>query len=387
MDPQNDSSRIDQAYRLLALCARAEGHPAFYEQLANQLRAFTAWDELPTQAELHGMAPLLWHHISKSGIAIPEVTQRILRGLYLRHRLHNQIHSRVLTEIIALLQKSGIQPLVLKGLALASQYYPDSALRPCSDIDLLLKQSDFLPALKLLVNAGYNLRLPPPSRRLPKSVSGFSSARDGVSVQVELHHYDPKGRHEKGYSPDPEFKDLDTHPQTVLINGNIIYAPAHTEMLHYLMRHITKHLFVGHAGNPAQIKWMADIISLVEHHAKEMDWTHLRRYRPDILNRLELFYSYTPLPEHLTQIIPIKQVAPPSGFNQYPPGWPHQSIKQWKQVGLLRFIWQIIIPPSDWWIRLYYGLGEGSLFWHRYIVYRAQVLSSIFWVLMHRMDL
>lgn len=380
--------QTDSIYQLLALCARAEGHPAFYEQLAGQLRAFAAWDELPAQAELHGMGPLLWHHISKSGIVIPDETRRILQGLYLRHRLHNQNTASVLIGINALLQKSGIQPLVLKGLALAYQYYPDPALRPGSDIDLLLKQSDFLPALKLLAEAGFSVRIPPQTlKRLPKELTADSPPRDGISVRVELHHYDPKGRHEKGNFPDTEFENLDAHPQTVTINGNIIYTPGYIETLHYLMRHITKHLFISHADNPVQIKWMADIISLVEHHAEKINWADLKRNRPELPNRLELFYSYTPLPERLADIIPIKQVAPPSGLNQYPPGWPHQSITQWRRVGLLKFIRQIFIPPSDWWLRLYYGLGEQSLFWHRHIVYRAQVLSSIFWVLMHRMDL
>jgi hypothetical protein len=374
--PQTDST-----YQLLALCARAEGHPTFYEQLAEQLRVFEAWDELPVQAEIHGMGPLLWHHIRQSGVAIPEETRRTLQGLTLRHRLHNQINARVLTEIIALLQGAGIQPLVLKGLALAYQYYPDPALRPGSDIDLLFKQDDVLPALDLLASAGFHIGPPHIFPELiPKELTADSPPRNGISVRVELHHYDPKGRHEKGNSPDPEFEKLDAPPEAFSINDCIVHTPTYMEMLHYLMRHIVKHLFVSHAGNPVQIKWMADIISLVEHHAEEIDWTGLKQHHPELLNRLELFYSYTPLPERLANVIPIKQVLPPRGLNQYPPGWPHQSIKQWKQTGLLKFIWQILIPPSDWWLRLYYGLGEGSLFWHRHIVYRAEVLSSIFWV-------
>jgi hypothetical protein len=113
---------------------------------------------------------------------------------------------------------------------------------------------------------------------------------------------------------------------------------------------------------------------------------HLQHYHSDILNRLEVLYSLTPLPEQLAKIIPIRQVAQPGGLNQYPPGWPHQSIQQWKQIGFLQFVRQVFIPPSDWWLRLHYGIKEQPLFWYRHIIYRMQILKSIFWALMHKIE-
>ena len=142
MDSENDRD-VNSCYRLLALCARANGHPAFYEQLARQVEDFSAWRVLPEQAEFHGMAPLLRHHLKVAGIAIPVETMRTLDGLYLRQREINRMYTQMLLEIVNLFEKAGIQALVLKGLALAYAYYPEPALRPVSDIDLLL-QKDFL---------------------------------------------------------------------------------------------------------------------------------------------------------------------------------------------------------------------------------------------------
>ena len=385
MDQTNDFSGIDQAYRLLALCARAEGHPIFYEQLARQINRFRAWQELPIQAELHGMAPLLWHHFKQANIQVPVEIQRTLMGLYMRHRAFNRISAQTLTEIITLFEHANIQPLLLKGLALAYKYYPDPGLRPTSDIDLLFNQIDVLPALNLLAEAGF--RVDPPytiPRPIPKELTADSPLQDGVSIHVELHYYDPRGWYEKGNSPDPEFNGFHGPPWIVMINKNIVYTSTPTETLHYLSRHLTKHLFIGNINKPVQLKWIADIISLVERHAEELDWTYLRQNHPDILNRLEVLYSLTPLPEHLANIIPIRQVASPSGLNQYPPGWPHRSLQEWKQVGYLRFIWQAFIPPSDWWLRLHYGIPEQSLFWYRHIIYRMQICRSIFWALIRR---
>ncbi|MCJ7435553.1 MAG: nucleotidyltransferase family protein, partial [Anaerolineales bacterium] len=359
------------------------------EQLSRQIAGFTAWDKLPTQAELHGMAPLLWHHLKQAGISIPTETERILGGLYLRHRIINQAHTRVLLEINSLFEQAGIRPLLLKGLALAYEYYPDPALRPVSDIDLLFKQADVLPALNLLAGAGFRMDSLHASRTpklIPKELTANSPPRDGINVRVELHHYNPRGRHEKGNSPDPEFNGFHEPPQIIKIENDIIYTSTYLETLHYLFRHLTKHLFIGNPNKPVQLKWIADIISLVERHAKEMDWTHLQQHHPDIINRLETLYSLTPLPAHLEKIIPIKQIAHPSGLNQYPPGWPHRSIQQWKQVGFLRFVWQVFTPPSDWWLRLHYGINEQPLFWHRHIIYRIQILKSLFWVMIHKIE-
>jgi len=385
---QTNSFGINQTYRLLALCARADEHPIFYEQLAHQINQFKAWQELPFEAELHGMAALLWHHIHRSGIGIPEETARILQGLYLRQRSFNQIYTLALIDIISLFEKNGIRALVLKGLALAHEYYPDPALRSLSDIDLLFKQEDVLPALRLLADAGFYTRFPDSTlKRVPTELTADSPLKDGISVHVELHHYDPKGRYEKGNSPDPEFKNFHAPPQIVTIGKNIIYTSTYMETLYYLSRHFTKHLLIGNSRSPAQLKWIADIVSLIERRAKEIDWQHLQQHHPDILSRLEVIYSLTPLPERLTGIIPVGQITPPTGIGQYPPGWPHQSVREWRKVGYLRSVLRIFIPPSNWWLQLYYGINEKRLFWYKHVVYRAQVFSALFWTALHKMGI
>ncbi len=377
---------MNQIHRLLALCARAEGHPVFYEQLARQIDRFTAWQELPSQAETHGMAPLLWHHIHKSGSAIPSETERTLKGLYLRQRSFNRAYALELKNIISLFEKNSIRALTLKGLALAYEYYPEPGLRPLSDIDLLLDQKDVLRGLRLLSEAGFSTRFPNATlKRVPNQLTADSPLRDGISVRVELHHFDPEGGYEKGNSHDPEFGGFYASPQIVMIDRTVIYAPTYMETLHYLSRHITKHLFIGNLEKPMQFKWIADLVSLVERHASEMDWSHLQQSYPDILQRLEVIYSLTPLPDRLASVIPIRQIVSPDGLNQYPPGWPHQSVREWKKVGYLRFIWQVFVAPSDWWLQLYYGINERRLFWYRHIVYRAQVLKAMFWMLLRKM--
>lgn len=388
MDSKNNLD-INSCYRLLALCARATPHPNMNQQLLDALHQFQAWHELPKQAELHGMAPLLWHHLQRLNFPIPTETKRTLHALYLRHRAHYQHNQQVLLDITKLFQSAGIRAILLKGLALAHQYYPEPDLRPVGDIDLLFKKDELLRALDCLTSAGYTAHTPQSDfKRLPKEVTFSSPATNGLSTRIELHHYDPQGKSAIDHSPDDEFLGFDAPPKKIKIGKQMIYVPDPINHLDYLVRHLTRHMFVATDSKPLSMKWIADIVCLVEQHAKEIDWEKNSALR----HRLEVMYSLTPLPEKLQKVIPLKNVQIPKGVNQYPQGWPQQVFPQWKYKGFLyyltktflspRYIWHTLQSPSAWWLRLQYGIPQKSVFWYGQVVYRLQVLRmgfSKFW--------
>jgi hypothetical protein len=379
MDSTNNRSGIDSTYRLLALCARAESHPAMLEQLSRQIEAFTHWDELPTQAEVHGMGSLLRHHLKRVNASLPHEIKRALDGLYLRHRKWNETNTQILLEITSLFEMAGIRALVLKGLALAHQYYPEPALRPASDIDLLLKKEDVLPALDFLQDAGFRVNALPSTRNLlSKELTVDSPPRDGLRSHIELHHYDPRQRAARGYQQDDEFKGFEKQPHSFTIGEGVVYVPSPMDTLNYLLRHFERHLFEARDDKPLQLKWITDIISLVERHAAEIDWAEIKQNNPALLERLDVFYSLSPLPLHLAGIIPVEQTTSPAGINQYPQGWPQNSVKKARRVGFLRFLLDSLKPPSNWWLRLYYGIPESSCFLYGQFIYRIRIFWYIF---------
>ena len=385
MDPKNDHN-IEQCYRLLATCARAEGHPLMDEQLRGQVAAFTAWDELPKQAEMHGMGPLLWHHLKRLDIDLPLDTKRSINGLYLRHRSFSQAHTKALLDVTALFEEAGIRALVLKGLGLAYEYYPDPVLRPDSDIDLLLKADDVLPALNLLSGAGYRVDDPPhsPSGLLPKELTASSPLENGLRTHIELHHYDPRAISVVDNSLDDEFSGFNLPPHSVQVGESEIYVPDPMNTLDYLIRHFARHMFVATEKVPLPLKWIADIVCLVERNAASIDWSQ----QAALLNRLEVIYGFTPFPEHLSDVIPIQKSAPATGVNQYPKGWPQEVKREWKRAGILTYfgktfaspayIWHTLSTPTAWWLRLQYGIDDKSVFWYGQVVYRMQVLKMAF---------
>jgi hypothetical protein len=376
VDSNATRSRIDQTYRLLALCARAEGHPAFHQQLRAKVAAFTGWDELPSQAETHGMSGLLLHHVQSAAVEIPRRTLATLTGLQLRQRALSAIHTKVLLETCSLLQRHGFRPLVLKGLALAYKYYPQPALRAISDIDLLVPESDMLAAAQALAAAEYEVRRLPEivGQRVPEEITALAPPRDGIKVLVELHQ---RGQARPSWLGDPRQEELwgvDSSPQELRIGEDIVLVPAFMDGLRYLQLHLRRHLMESTAERPLPLKWIADIVSVVEHHASEIDWLRVRRTDRALLHRLSVCYSLTPLPATLAETIPIEPSDAPSGLNQYSKGWPGVTYRGRRLARLLGLAWYTFVRPSEWWLRLYNGIGKRGCWWYGTVVHPLQLL-------------
>ncbi|MCI5211048.1 MAG: hypothetical protein D3910_20190, partial [Candidatus Electrothrix sp. ATG2] len=173
-------------YPLLQLCARIEPHPLQQELLTRVCADFTTWDDLIPQAEAHGMAPLLLHHLSAAGMDLPDDFLRRLRLLVLRHRQTNRVLSQTLDRVLSILTEAGIPALILKGAALCHTLYPEPGLRPMRDIDLLLPWDEALPAHALLQQHGFQ----DPAVFTPVDhlhLAALYKETDGIKVCLELH--------------------------------------------------------------------------------------------------------------------------------------------------------------------------------------------------------
>lgn len=86
--------------------------------------------------------PLLHHNLRAIGVTPERPFQTLLRSAYLKEQLRCQAIRPVVQQTLSLLKREGIEPIVLKGEALAESVYPDPALRHCHDIDLLVRGAD-----------------------------------------------------------------------------------------------------------------------------------------------------------------------------------------------------------------------------------------------------
>ncbi|MEX2283321.1 MAG: nucleotidyltransferase family protein [Gemmatimonadota bacterium] len=102
-----------------------------------------------------GMGPLLGYWLETKTLKSDRETERLL-ALHLAHaRVHAPRLKNGLVELLRLLAPSGIPVTVIKGAATSPVYFPDPAVRPAADIDIVLHRADVRKAAGLLADAGY----------------------------------------------------------------------------------------------------------------------------------------------------------------------------------------------------------------------------------------
>ncbi len=388
-------------YRFLALCARAEGDAAFYGRLAQAAAAVTEWDGVAAQAEMHGLAPLLYAHTRAAGVQLPSPVRRELQGLYLRHRDANRVRTDVLCNILSAYQAAGVPALVLKGAALSHTVYPEPGLRPMSDLDILVREGDLRRAQSLLDSLGFAAPLPAGPAVAHRHLAAAALHVEGLAVRVEIHHklfsdyFDhaasfiralarpvsaPAGTDLTGLprspvrSPWGELEGLAAPPHPFDLPGLTAHTLSYEDTLGHLSRHLTSHVNVWDFG---RLIWVADIVSLAERFAAEIDWECVRRRYPAALDTLSLLHFMTPLSDDLLGRAAISMGHAPQGIGMEFQGWPKLRAAGWREKGYRRVVHDTLFP-SEWWLRLRYRVGSARpLAWYRWIRHPLHILGHV----------
>jgi hypothetical protein len=112
-------------------------------------------EELVEYAVREGIGPALF-----KAPQIDPLPRAPLHKLYAATGLRNEIMLAELGRLLEQLAAAGIDVIVLKGAALIGLLYRDSALRPMTDIDLLVRPNQVEAAAELLHGEGYRIEGP-----------------------------------------------------------------------------------------------------------------------------------------------------------------------------------------------------------------------------------
>ena len=96
----------------------------------------TAMEALLACAEEHGVSALL--HDKLHGSAWPREILQALRARAVRQAMWELRHQQLLTETLSALQDIAVQPILIKGTALAYSIYADPVLRTRGDTDFII---------------------------------------------------------------------------------------------------------------------------------------------------------------------------------------------------------------------------------------------------------
>ncbi|MGE0703962.1 MAG: nucleotidyltransferase family protein [Vicinamibacterales bacterium] len=330
---------------LFALCARPTIPETLTSDLLSRAAAVVDWQAALNRAEQHGVGPLLYRHLRAASAPLPPGVQPQLQAVYIRHRRANDVRLRMLVEILDAFDAAGVQSRVLKGPALMFLVYGEPALRPISDLDILVPGPDAERAQQLLRTIGF---VAPTEALVHRHhLPAATRSVEGVSIQIEIHR-DALAR---DHSASITLGTLHEAPLVFDVQGR----RASTLGVHEMLWQVCEHL-VGSLPRPLRLIWIADVVGLAETFCDRLDWNRVEREVPIVLNVLGLAHGLTPLPEAVLRNIPERYLREQARGGAHALSWsPHGGVRA---EGRLQHALRTFNPPA-WWLDLRYGRRGG----------------------------
>ncbi len=321
------------------------------------------WRALGDLAEQHGIAPLAYWHLEQAGWpdSAPLDLRRRLSAGYYQCAASSALILRELNEIISHFQQAGIDIRVLKGSQLAWTIYPEPALRPMSDIDLLVRVEDLVAAEAALAACSYYSSRASVSERLNRQ-QGYHlhmSKDSGVSPAVELHWELLAGKADQrqvdagwfwGRVEGFKLPEDGGQAQGLDPTANLLYLSAH--------------LFLKHQGGSDRLLWLYDIARLLEQRGAEIDWA-AALYQAKALGWGEALHAALRLAQgDLGADLPLEVVTELAKNHPIPPQ--ERVFRNWSKAelslanldklspaGRLRQGWAALFPSREHMVRRY----------------------------------
>jgi hypothetical protein len=238
------------------------------------------WHYLLDAAERQGVSALLRQWLADVGtITIPDWARTALDAAYWGRHFRNRSLLDAFATLLARAADAGLPVMPLKGAALVDgyRYYPTPALRPMSDLDLLVRPGDGERMAGLLHDCGY----------LP--VTRPAAASDGDDREYAFVSHRPEGAVLIEYRSEPLdpiagfpvtldaalTTRLRTHAARMwerATPGEYAGAPMVRIAPEDLLLHITSHLATRHAG--FRLLWLHDVCRVLVAHPTGFDWCY-----------------------------------------------------------------------------------------------------------------
>jgi hypothetical protein len=258
----NSADSVNQVERDLMLACLAESASNQTEEIQRALRESICWENFFALAEHHGVQPLVYQALANSGSGVPAEAMRALQRSYQTNLHKAMLLARELIQIVDHLSARRIDVLPYKGLALAEMIYGDLALRPTSDIDLLIRAKDLPRIREVVAELGYKPHLSfSAAEERAYLKSGYECAFDGpagpnlLEVQWAIQP--------RFYAVDFDMEQLFSRAAAIEVAGHAMRTPCAEDLFIVLSLHAAKHVW-------ARLMWLCDLARIVS--LPNLDW-------------------------------------------------------------------------------------------------------------------
>lgn len=296
--------------RLLVACARCTLGPEQRQELealvANRRGHALRWDQVWHKAQWYNLTPLVYHHLSQleNRHRVPAPFMDRFKAAYRDNGVMNLFFQAELRKVLQALDGLGVPVILLKGLALSEIVYEKSALRPMTDLDLLVPRDLVARAQETIHHLGFSALGTAEQQRDTEQNHRHLPAlqRPGTPAMVEVHRHIVR-------RDSPLYFDISgfwERSQAVSI------AQTRTRILapEDLLVHLSLNFFLDRRFHSvAALRQLCDVAESVRHYQHQIQWPmlveNLREYGVEgpvtsVLHQAKVLLG-APVPDELLQ--------------------------------------------------------------------------------------
>ena len=262
--------------RLLVLAARTALSPEDEKQMTEILRQGLNWSWIEASGKRLGVQSLMLKHFShkEKAFYVPEAVMVRLEAAYRRQAIRSLRNEAQISRLLTALNQEKIPVILLKGAYLAAWVYEDRALRPMSDIDILVSEPHAGRVREILLNCGYEdmqIYAQSPFHRevllhikFPHLLPFLSS--NGVRVEVHLDLF------KKAPIKTGEMERVWERAVPVDLYGAAALALCPEHLMLHLAHHLRLHMMEG----KSVLYWFYDLDLVVRRYGEGIHWDDIK---------------------------------------------------------------------------------------------------------------
>ena len=288
---------------LIRYCSRVYPDQDIVNAIDSQLNLSLDWAYIIEEAQDQDIAPLIYYHLSRFKEKISSHVLSELKKIFEKVRDTNSRLYEELKKIIRCLKENNIDAMLLKGMDLAARIYPDIALRPMTDIDLLIKKEDLakcekpLSSLNYLVHPGFRKILDTPPSPYLNAVVCKKLTSPFVSLHLHWHILNYTFSPGYGYISNLDIDSIWQEAELTKIDNVEVLRMAPHHLLLHLSEHHLKHYF-------DRLILLTDIDSLLNYYRGTFNWERTLRNAFEFNFSRVLFYTLYIVSHILGTVVP-----------------------------------------------------------------------------------
>lgn len=208
------------------------------------------WPRLLSLAQSHKVLPLIYE-----AAPYPPLRQTVIPQV-----MQQAVKTEAFLQLYRYLHNSGLQPLVVKGIV-CRDLYPNPDLRPSSDEDLLIGESDFAACHEAMCSFGMHSQAVPDGHEVP-----YRTEDSPLFIELHKQLFPPQSDAYGNWNR--FFADASDRAVEITVAQTKIKTLCPTDHLFYLICHGFKHFLHSGFG----IRQVCDIVLFANRRHDQIDW-------------------------------------------------------------------------------------------------------------------